>query len=118
MAAADVIVHPSLQEALPSAVIEAVMLARPLVVTEVSGARDIVGDNEHGLIVPPADAEALRQALAQVIEDPNAAAHRAVRGREFLSKYMDAGRVAREYETCYRRIAQQRGLLRSFKEAA
>jgi glycosyltransferase involved in cell wall biosynthesis len=118
IAAADVIVHPSLQEALPSAVIEAVMLARPLVVTEISGARDIVGDNEYGLIVPPADAGALGKALAQVIEDQHAAKERAMRGREFLSKYMDAGRVAREHEACYRRIAQQRGLLRGLKEAA
>ena len=51
LAAADVVVHPSLHEALPSALIEALALGKPVVASDVSGVRDIV--NGYGEIVPP-----------------------------------------------------------------
>jgi len=63
MWAADLVVHPSLHEALPSAVIEAIMLGRPTVASDVSGVRDILGDGEYGPVVTPGDADALRVAL-------------------------------------------------------
>ena len=46
LAAAEVVVHPSLHEALPSAVIEALALGRPVVATDVSSMRDILGDGQ------------------------------------------------------------------------
>lgn len=51
VAAADVVVHPSLHEALPSGIIEAMALQKPIVATDVSGIRDII--DEYGMIVPP-----------------------------------------------------------------
>jgi glycosyltransferase involved in cell wall biosynthesis len=108
IAAADVVVHPSLEDALPSAVIEALALEKPLVVSDVSGVRDMVGENEHGLIVPGGDAAAFRAALAATIADLDAARARARKGREFVLGYMDAARVAREYEACYRKVARAR----------
>lgn len=106
IAAADLIVHPSLEDALSSALIESVMLERPIVAADISGVRDILGADEYGLIVPPADAEALRAALAQTINNLDAARARARRGRKFLLQYMDAGDVARNYVACYERVIQ------------
>lgn len=114
LAAADLVVHPSLQEALPSAVIESLMLERPLIATDVSGVRDMVGEEEHGLIVPPADAAALRAGIVQTIGDWQAAKLRAKRGRQFVLSYMDAGRVAEKYTACYRNVMRQRELRRGF----
>lgn len=106
LAAADLVVHPSLQEALPSAVIEAVVLERPLVVTDVSGVRDILGDSEpHGTIVAPGNADALLSAIRAVGADPVAAAKRASGGRDRVLSTMDASRVAEAYAECYRRVA-------------
>lgn len=104
LGAADVVVHPSLEDALPSAVIEAVVLERPLVATDVSGVADVVGRSEHGLIVPQGDAGALREAIAETIADLDRARARARSGRTFVLSYMDAGRVARAYAECYRRV--------------
>jgi glycosyltransferase involved in cell wall biosynthesis len=103
--AADIVVHPSLQEALPSAVIESIMLERPLVATDVSGVRDVLGDNRHGLVVPPANADALGQAIIETIDHLDEARARARRGRDFVLDYMDAGRVSRDYVACYQKVA-------------
>jgi glycosyltransferase involved in cell wall biosynthesis len=106
MAAADLVVHPSLHEALPQTVIEAIMLERPLVATDVSGVRDVIGDEEYGMIVPPADSNALRGALKRIIANLDEARRRARLGREFVLRYMEAGRVAREHVDCYRGVTE------------
>jgi L-malate glycosyltransferase len=103
--AADIVVHSSLQEALPSAVIEALMMARPLVATDVSGVADVMGGGEHGFVVPPADSGALRDGIEKTAADLDGARRRASRGREFVLIYMDARRVASQYEDCYVQVA-------------
>ena len=109
MAAADIIVHPSLEDALSSAVIESLMLERPIIATDISGVRDTLGDGEFGSIVPPADAESLRAALQDVIRNLSAAQERARRGRKHILEYMNAGRVAREYLACYQKLVGNGG---------
>lgn len=105
IAAADIVVHPSLHEALPSAVIEAIMLGKPLVASDVSGVRDIAGDSEYAQIVPPADADALYQAIARTIADLAGAVDRAQQGRRHLLQYMDATHIAQQYIACYEQVA-------------
>lgn len=107
VAAADVIVHPSLEDALSSAVIESLMLERPIVATDISGVRDSLDDGKYGTIVPPADAEGFRAGLEAVLADLDSARLRAKAGREYLLNYMDAGRVARAYTDVYRNLAGQ-----------
>jgi len=106
VAAADVVVHPSLQEALPSAIIEAMALQKPIVATDVSGIRDIV--DQYGSIVPPADVAAFQAALRRAVGNLDAARSLAARGRARLLQYMDASRVAREYVQCYRKVMGSR----------
>lgn len=105
MAAADIIVHPSCEDALSSAVIESLMLARPIIATDISGVRDSLDDGKYGVIVPPADSEAFRKALEQVIAHLDDARERAKRGRDHILAYMDSGRVARAYKECYETVA-------------
>lgn len=107
MAAADIIVHPSCEDALSSAVIESLMLARPIIATDISGVRDSLDDGKYGVIVPPADAEAFRTALEHVIAHLDDARERARRGRDHILTYMDSGRVARAYKECYETVAAQ-----------
>lgn len=102
MSAADVIVHPSLSEALSNVTIEALMLAKPVVATDVSGARETLGDGKYGKIVAPADADAFRQALLEIVGDLETANKNAKIGREHVLQYMSAKRVADEYTKIYR----------------
>jgi glycosyltransferase involved in cell wall biosynthesis len=52
LAAVDVVWHPTRQEAFPQIMIEAMALEKPLFITPVSGATDIVEDNHNGFIIP------------------------------------------------------------------
>lgn len=58
------------REGMPRALLEAAASARPLIVTDVPGCRHFVRPGVEGLIVPPADAEALASALEALARDP------------------------------------------------
>lgn len=107
MAAADIVVHPSLQEPLPAVVLEALLLERPLVVTDVSGVRDVVGNSKYALLIPPRNVEALHAAISWTANNPDKARERAREGRKFILDYMSAERVALEYFHLYRRVLKE-----------
>jgi len=104
MAAADIIVHPSLEDALSQALIESLMLARPIVATDISGASDTLRDGKYGRLVPPADAESFRKALQETIDNLESVQTKAHEGRKYLLEYMKAERTAKEYSEIYHRV--------------
>jgi glycosyltransferase involved in cell wall biosynthesis len=65
----DVFTLPSLHEGLSIALIEAMALGKPAVVTHVGGLPEAVNDNVEGLVVPPQDPESLAVALVSLLED-------------------------------------------------
>jgi glycosyltransferase involved in cell wall biosynthesis len=102
MAAADVVVHPSLTEALSSVVIEALALAKPVVATDVSGVRDTL--EGHGRIVPPADSSALADAIRSTLVNLEAANRLAASGRTRLFESMRSSKVAQAHIEVYRSV--------------
>lgn len=66
----DIAVLPSVtREGMPRSILEAAASARPLVVTDVPGSRHFVRSGQEGLVVPPADPEAMASALAMLAGD-------------------------------------------------
>ncbi len=76
LAAADVFVHPSLEEGLGQAVIEAMLAGLPVVVSDAGGLPELVGD--CGIVVRKGDAAALARGIARALagDHPNVDAAR------------------------------------------
>jgi glycosyltransferase involved in cell wall biosynthesis len=64
----DIFVFPSLMEGMPLTLLEAMAAGMPVVTTNSSGMADVVEDGFNGLIVPPADAEALAKSITRLCE--------------------------------------------------
>jgi glycosyltransferase involved in cell wall biosynthesis len=102
--AADIIVHPSLEDALSQSLIESLMMQRPIIATDISGASDTLDGGKYGKLVPPADSEGFRVALQETIENLDAANEKAKSGKTYLLDYMNAQRTADEYGKIYRKV--------------
>lgn len=66
----DVFVLPSLWEGMPFVLLEAMAAGLPVVATNVGGVRDVISDDTLGAIIPPADADALTEAILNYVEHP------------------------------------------------
>jgi glycosyltransferase involved in cell wall biosynthesis len=66
LCACDFVVHPSLEDALPTALISALASARPIIATDVGGNNDIVGPG-CGMLVAPSDPMALSKAITEMV---------------------------------------------------
>jgi glycosyltransferase involved in cell wall biosynthesis len=64
--ASDVLTLPSWSEGYPNVVVEAVACGRPVVATDVGGTREIIND-ANGMLIPPRDIDALRDALREAL---------------------------------------------------
>lgn len=70
LAAADLLVLPSIYEEMGSILVEAMQAGLPVVATRVGGIPHVVEDGETGLLVPPRDAAALGDAIDALLGDP------------------------------------------------
>lgn len=66
--AADFAILPSLKEATSISGLEAMAASLPLIGTQVGGTPDLVPEGKNGILVPPADPQALANALNQIAE--------------------------------------------------
>ncbi len=71
---ADLFVHPSFEDALAFAPLEALAAGVPVVVTEDTGMKEYVREGVNGTVVPTGDVEAIAEAMAEAIEHPIAGA--------------------------------------------
>jgi glycosyltransferase involved in cell wall biosynthesis len=72
-AQAEIVVVPLIPsdfQAGVTTILEAMAMAKPVVVTATVGQRDIVIDGETGVLVPPHDAPALKATLQRLLADP------------------------------------------------
>lgn len=68
--AADVLLHPSLHDAFPTTLLEAMAASVPIVATGVDGILEMVDDGENGVLLPaPPTPEGIATGLARVLDD-------------------------------------------------
>lgn len=102
---ARVVCLPSFyREGVPTVLLEAAACGRPVVTTDMPGCRDAVDHGVTGLRVPPRNAPALAEALAELL--PDAARCRAMgeAGRRFVVERFSVERVVEATLDVYRRI--------------
>ncbi|HRQ23124.1 MAG TPA: glycosyltransferase [Anaerolineales bacterium] len=71
--ASDVFVLPTLTEALPTVLAEAMAARLPIIASAVGGIPEMITDGENGILLPPADTEALADACLRLLSDEDAA---------------------------------------------
>jgi glycosyltransferase involved in cell wall biosynthesis len=104
LAACDLYVLPSLWEGMSNAVLEAMAAARPVIATAVDGNVEQVSDGETGLLAPPADSDALTEAIRRLSRDRELAARMGRKGRETVEQKFSLSAMTSAYLALYRRL--------------
>lgn len=93
-AEADVAVLPTLGDASPYAVVEAMAWGLPVVTTDVGAVAEAVLPGRTGLLVEPADPSSLRAALQRLVDDPALRHELGRNGRQRAEEVYDGSRNA------------------------
>ncbi len=104
---ADAAVLPSHYEPFGIVALEAAATGTPLVTSNVGGLGEAVINGQTGMSFAPRDVVGLAAAVRAVLDDPDAAARRAVAARERLTSDFDWNTVAAETAQVY--LAAKRG---------
>jgi len=104
LGASDLFVLPSLREGTPNALLEAMALAKPVVVSRVGGVPEIVQDGETGFLVPPQDPDSVAQAVLALMRDSNRAAAMGQRARQVIEQDFSVQRLARKIVAVYHQV--------------
>ncbi|MEH1015178.1 glycosyltransferase family 4 protein [Micromonospora sp. CPCC 206060] len=108
MAGFDVLVSPSLDESASGASVQALLMGKPVVASNVGGLPDTVQHDETGLLVPPADPVALADAVADLLHDPERRRAMGQLGRSRCLARYDAARTVADVEAVYHRALASR----------
>jgi len=103
-AKSHIAVLPSYREGLPKALLEAAACGRPLIATDVPGCREIVRQDETGLLVPAKDAPALADAIARLAGDAELRRRLGARARAVAESEFAEAVVVRETLALYREM--------------
>lgn len=102
--ALDIFVLPSLGEGISNTILEAMASGRPVVATRVGGNPELVVEHETGLLVPPADAEALASALESYIRDASLARQHGAAGRRRAEQHFSLQAMVEGYLGIYDQV--------------
>jgi glycosyltransferase involved in cell wall biosynthesis len=101
---------PSLIEGLSMASIEAMGHGLPLVVTDVPGNRDVVRDNDCGIIVPSEDVLSMAKAIRKLLSHETIRQEYADRSLRHSTRY-DWKNIAKLYLQVYKTVVEQKRML-------
>lgn len=104
VAAMDIFAHPTYFEGLPSAVLEAMLAAKPVIATPADGINGLITSGAQGWLVPPGDIGALAGAIRYVMDHPEEAARVARAGAQRVREEFSAGRYVQAYEDLFKSL--------------
>jgi glycosyltransferase involved in cell wall biosynthesis len=106
-AACDLFVLPSVSrlEAFGIVALEAMATAKPVVVTDIPGVREVVTDGVEGLLADPVHPEDLAAKIRRILGDLGAARAMGTAGRLKVEERFSLPKVADSIEGVYRQVA-------------
>jgi glycosyltransferase involved in cell wall biosynthesis len=109
----DIFVLPSLWEGLPFVLVEAAALRKPIVATCVDGVPEIIDNGKTGVLVRPADPEALAEAVIHLLKDKKTAAVLAEAARTLIPPRFPLRRTVEQHESLYLRLYNEKSRLQA-----
>ena len=106
----DVCVLSSISEGFSNSILEYMAASKPVVATDVGGAREAVIDGESGYIVKPRDYETLSERILALLQSPEKAKAMGARGRALVEQKFSCDAQLNSILNLYDRLLSKGGL--------
>ncbi len=104
MQRAAIVALPYISASQSGVIPTAYAFGKPVAATAVGGIPDMVRDGETGLLVPPNDPEALRDAIKRLMDDPELRSRLGNAGRVFAAEELSWESIAAKHADFYRKF--------------
>lgn len=99
LADADGFVLSSFSEGMPNATLEAMAMAKPIVITDIDGNRELVEGSGGGILSKPKDDADLATCMAEIMDmDHKARIEMGERGRAYIGNHFNGDKVLQQWE--------------------
>jgi glycosyltransferase involved in cell wall biosynthesis len=104
----DIFLFPTRAEMMPRAVIEAMVIGKPVIASAVDGILDLIENRKTGILVQPGNISELASAVIELIEYPKIAYDLGMAGQKYILDYCSPERVGIDFRNFYEYILNNR----------
>jgi len=98
----------STSEGLSNVILESMAVGKPVVASRVGGNTELVTDGVTGILVLPADTDALADATISLLGNPDQAVAMGAEGRRIAQEKFSINAMVKNHETLYKELIQRR----------
>jgi glycosyltransferase involved in cell wall biosynthesis len=103
--AADLYLHAARADTFPTSILEALACATPVVATAVGGIPEQISDGETGILTPPGEAEAMADAIAGLLDNPERRQAMGGRAQAAAQRLFGRERMIQDYLAWFEEIS-------------
>ncbi|UCD55399.1 MAG: glycosyltransferase family 4 protein [Candidatus Omnitrophota bacterium] len=103
----DIFIFYSLQEGLGLSLLEALASGKPCVASNVGGVASIIEDGMTGILVPPKDTHALKDAIIKILKDKELSASLARKGNALIEEKFSLEKMVEGVVDVYKKACQK-----------
>ncbi len=106
--AAHMLVLPSLEDNCPMVILEAMAAGLPVAASRIGGIPDLIDHGVNGLLFDPKDSSQIREAVMELLSDPQARKKMADAGKKRALERYHPVEIARQHLEIYREVMRRR----------
>lgn len=104
----DIFVLPSLTESFPFAILEAMMVGKPVIATDVGGVSEMIYHGETGLLIQPSDSIALARAISLLLENQDMSNRIGKNAQKMIETEFTLEHYIKQIQELYTRVFSER----------
>ena len=109
MEKSDILLMPSLREAMPMAGLQALAMGLAIVASDIGSVPDLVKNGENGFLVKPGNLNGYAEVLKKLLDNKSLLENCRLRSREMVTQF-DIRRVIAAYEALYQQALKGKGV--------
>jgi glycosyltransferase involved in cell wall biosynthesis len=113
IAAADIVVHPSLVDSFSQLLVEAQAVGGPIIATDIAAAREQIINQKTGIIIPPRDVNAIVTSIKSLMSSPDLRESLSKEARSHVRQNFSLERMLQEEVDCVEKVFNEYWNLRN-----